>query len=243
MNRRITPKDTQRLIHHHIGDAIENVKVGYSLEEQMQNFRISVHVQDISKQLWKGGKTQFMKIFKKECQLLMKHKVIDLKELGFLTYAGVMFTEFEDNALKNDDGTFASQKDIAEALDMKKPTVNSIMRPLVEKNLIFEKPNPDNLKAKAYFLNPFVFFKGSMIDRIQKEILLEMEESLLKSWKNADKVVKDNLTESDVLDAAKDELEINSKLLAEKKMAEVEEQFEGNLVRGIREEETAENLF
>lgn len=231
----LSSKDIRNIIFTHINHAVEDVKEGYSLEDMMRDYRINIYVKDISKQSWKGGRTQFMKIFKKECELLMKHKVIDFKELGFLTYLGVVFTEFEDNAIKNSDGTLANQKDIAWAFDMKKSTLNSFMRPLVEKNLIFEKDNPDSPKSKAYFLNPMVFFKGALIDRVQKEIMTEMEDSLLKQWKNHKAKSDNDISDEDVIIAAKELLELNSRLIAEKKISEADDNLESSLVQRYRE--------
>lgn len=149
------------------------------------DYSVHTYVVDNTQVEHKGGRTKFMKIFQKECDILIKNKIIDFKEFGFLIFLGMTFTGYEDNALRNADDSLATQKDIIEASGMTRGTVSPLLAKMIDKNIIFEMLNPDYKNAKSYILNPMIFYRGKNMDRDRKEIYKSIEKNILDSWKTS----------------------------------------------------------
>lgn len=111
--------------------------------------------------------------------------LLDWKELGFLTYLSVNFTTYEDNALRNKDGSYCTQKDIIKHSKSTKPTISKLMNDLLKKGVIFEKKHPTIKNGKRYLLSPYLFYRGKMIDRDLKEKLRIINESIKEAYKKA----------------------------------------------------------
>ena len=150
--------------------------------EKVENLAIRLYVSDTSKSQWKSTKTKFIKLFEKEIKILFDKKVISFQELGFLTFLGIYFTTFEDNSLRNEDGTKCTQTDIVKLCGMSKGTVSKIMKKLIDKKLIFERKHKEVLNAKEYYISPYILYRGVKMDNKIKNKLNEIKEDILEVW-------------------------------------------------------------
>lgn len=163
---------------------------------------------------WKGGNTKFVKIFETECNLLLKSKKIDFRELGFLTFLAVNFTNYEDNTLRNKDGSACTQKDIILESNMSRTIISSLMRTLVEKKLLFERKNLSIVNGKAYLLNPMLFYRGSNMDKRRTNLYKQIKNEIISVWeqKESEEILRKyddviNKTVESIVDIEKEVLE------------------------------------
>ncbi len=169
--------------------------------EELEGLMVNVFVKDLSKKVWKGGKTRFIKAFVEEVIALIEKEEIDWDDLGFMLYLSAKFTNYEDNILRKDDGSYITQKELIESIHAKKrkkTSPSSIRRKLVDlekKKLIFAKPHPKNKNYKIYYLSPHLFYKGKLIDDKMKKSL----EELTKGIKDELKLKTQNKSNADEL--------------------------------------------
>jgi DNA-binding MarR family transcriptional regulator len=223
MEKNTTPsmKKLQEIIMRKVTNNLDDIIEGHDLDINKEDVAFSLYFSNNSTVELKGGRTKFVKIFDKEVKMLLKNKIINLKEFGFLTYLGMTFTSFEDNILKNTDGSICTQTDIIESSGLSRSVVSPMMKKLVEKNLIYEVNHADAHRAKAYYLNPLVFYRGNKIDKKIKKIFDDVQEEVYKVWSNKDE--------------AKKVIEDNRIAIAEAIESIIN--IESDLSRGIREEE------
>lgn len=170
-------------------------KYGIS-EKELEGLVISLFVRDTSKEIWKGGKTKFIKAFVGEVILLVEEMSVDWAELGFLLYLSAKFTNYEDNTLRDKDGKYINQtklvKEICKSKKYKvsETTIKRKIKELEESNLLFIKDNPENKRSKIFYLSPHLFYKGKYIDKDMKVALLKfakfVEKELIKRVKKGD---------------------------------------------------------
>lgn len=153
-------------------------------QEKIEQIAVSLYVNDASKSQWKSSKARFIKIYEKEIEMLFDNGVINFNEMGFMVFLSLKFTTYEDNTLRNEDGSYCTQKNIIEISKMTKPTVSRLMKGLIQKKLIFEKKHDTIVNAKRYMISPYIFYKGKMMDNKLKEKLRELNQLFVDTWKN-----------------------------------------------------------
>lgn len=187
------------IINSRLKEEMEELSDKYGIPpERIEKIAVSLYVQDMSKSQWKSSKAKFVKIYEKEVEQLFDTDQLDWRELGFLTFLSVKFTTYEDNALRNKDGSYCTQKDIIAVAKSTKPTVSKLMNDLIKKKIIFQRKHPTVLNGKCYFLSPYLFYRGKMIDTALKEKLKEMNEKVkeeMKKQKEIEDEVLDNIIE------------------------------------------------
>lgn len=151
-----------------------------------QDLEFSLGVKIKNRVDFKGGRTKFMKTFEKEVKMLYEKDIIGFREFGFLSLLGIYFVSYEDNTLRNKDGSLCTQKDIIEKLNITKPTASALIKKMVSRSLIFEQEHDEILNAKMYVLNPLVFYKGRLMNRRKKEKFSEIEKVIYENWKIED---------------------------------------------------------
>lgn len=152
--------------------------------EDVEKIAINLYVKDVSKSQWKSSKARFIKLYEKELEMLFDNGVINFQELGFMVFLALKFTQYEDNTLRNPDGSNCTQKDIISISGMSKPTVSRLIKGLIEKKLIFEKQHDTVLNAKRYMITPYIFYKGKMMDTKLKGKFKELNQIFTDTWKN-----------------------------------------------------------
>jgi hypothetical protein len=196
-------------------------KYGIPIED-LEGLAISLFVKDNSKQIWKGGKTRFVKAFVKEVIVLIEENEIDWDDLGFLLYLSAKFTNYEDNVLRKENNEYITQTELIEEIHHKKKKKSSPsaigrkIRDLTNKKLLFSKPHPEDKKAKVFYLTPHLFYKGKLIDAKMKESLINLTIGIRnqiierKSQEIANKEYKilefDNADKNDLVNALLEEL-------------------------------------
>lgn len=103
--------------------------------EDVEKVAVKLYVEDVSKSQWKSSKARFIKLYEKELEMLFDNNVINFQELGFMVFLALKFTQYEDNTLRNPDGSYCTQKDIINISGMSKPTVSRLLKGLIEKKL------------------------------------------------------------------------------------------------------------
>lgn len=182
-----TAKMLQEILVTQTGNEMEEFPEKYGLDEDsLENIEVTIYVKDKNQVEHKGSRAKFMKIYEKETKMLFDNKIVDFKEFGFLTFLGTMFTSYEDNVLKNSDGAPCTQKDIIKASGMTRSTISSLLKGLIEKQLLFEEVNSEVVNGKMYYLNPMVFYKGVLISPKRKEVFRRIEDGILKQWSKKD---------------------------------------------------------
>lgn len=162
----------------------------------LDTIHVSFYVKSDNMKKWKGGNTRFVKIFETECKILLRHKRIDFKELGFLTFLAITFTNFEDNTLRNPDGTACLQKDIIAESGMGRTAISTLMNTLTDKKLLFERKSYATPNGKSYFLNPMLFYRGTKMENRQAEILNSIKNDIHAVWKSnsvAENIISDHM--------------------------------------------------
>lgn len=152
--------------------------------EKVENMAIRLYVHDTSKVQWKSSNTKFIKLFEKEIKILFEKRVINFQELGFLTFLGVYFTNYEDNSLRNDDGSKCTQTDIVNKSGMGKSNVSKILKKLIEKKLIFERKHKEVINAKEYYISPYILYRGVKMDKKIRDKLNEIKNNIMEIWNN-----------------------------------------------------------
>lgn len=171
--------------------------------EEIEKLAVSLYVNDTSKSQWKSSKTKFVKLFKKEIEMLYDNGIISLNEMGFMTLLSIKFGEFEDIALRNKDGSYCTQKDIIESVGKSKATVSKTLRNLIDKNIIFEREHDSILNAKCYSISPYLLYQGKNIDNKLKLKLKEMHQFFMDTWQNNNQDVE--IPDFDLSDFAPEE--------------------------------------
>ena len=180
-------KVIHEIISRKIAIELKEMHEAYDLpKEILDTIHATLYIKSNNTQSWKGGNTKFVKIFETECKLLLKHKRIDFRELGFLTFLAITFTNFEDNTLRSSDGTSCTQKDIIAESGMSRSVISSMIRDLVKKRLLFERKSHAVPTGKSYFLNPMLFYRGSKMENRQADILKNIKDEIYSVWKNKD---------------------------------------------------------
>lgn len=175
----------REIILNKIATEMEEISDKYCIpQEKVEQIAISLYVNDASKSQWKSSKARFIKIYEKEIEMLLDNGAINFQEMGFMVFLSLKFTTYEDNTLRNGDGSYCTQKDIVEVSKMTKPTVSRILKGLIQKKLIFEKKHDTVVNAKRYMISPYIFYKGKMMDNKLKEKLKELNQLFVDTWKN-----------------------------------------------------------
>lgn len=152
--------------------------------EDVEKVAIKLYVQDISKTQWKSSKAKFMKLYEKELEMLFDNEIINFQELGFMVFLALKFTQYEDNTLRNPDGSNCTQKDIIKISGMTKPTISRLLKGLIDKKLIFEKKHDTIKNGKRYMITPYIFYKGKMMDSKLKSKFKDLQKLFTDTWKN-----------------------------------------------------------
>lgn len=178
-----------RMVHEILSATLKNeldeISDKYNIPiDKVEKMAISLYVKDASKSQWKSTKSKFVKIFDKETKLLLEKGVINWQELGFLTFLALQFTTYEDNCLRNEDGSLCTQKDIISKSISTKPTVSRMMVSLVKKRILFEKPHDNVKNGKKYFISPYLFYRGRLMSNDLKTKLNEAHSVITNLWKN-----------------------------------------------------------
>lgn len=195
-NLTLTAKMLQEMLVKTVQNELEEIPDKYNKEpDELENMEVTIYVKEKERELHKGGRTLFMKVYEKETKLLFKNKVVDFKEFGFLTFLGSLFTSYEDNVLKNKDGTPMTQKDIVEASGMTRATISPLLKKLIEKKLLVEEIHSEITNGKMYYLNPMVFYKGTLMSEKRKAVFKQVEQGILDEWsgKKGSKLTANNL--------------------------------------------------
>ncbi|MED1863202.1 MarR family transcriptional regulator [Fictibacillus nanhaiensis] len=152
--------------------------------EDIEKLAISLYVKDVSKSQWKSSNARFIKLYEKEVELLFDNGIINFSEMGFMVFLSLKFTTYEDNTLRNKDGSLCTQKDIIDLSGMTKPTVSRTLKGLIEKKLIFEKKHDQVKNGKKYMISPYIFYKGRLMDRNLKQKFQGLNQLFVDTWKN-----------------------------------------------------------
>jgi DNA-binding MarR family transcriptional regulator len=152
--------------------------------EEIEKLAVSLYVKDTSKTQWKSSNTKFVKLFKKEIEMLYDNQIINCNELGFMTMLSIKFGNFEDIALRNNNGSYCTQKDIIKESGLSKSTVSKMLKGLIHKKIIFERKHDSILNAKCYSISPYLLYQGKNIDSKFKVKLKEMHHVFMDTWKN-----------------------------------------------------------
>ncbi|PLR72342.1 MarR family transcriptional regulator [Bacillus sp. UMB0728] len=163
--------------------------------EDVEKVAINLYVKDMSKSQWKSSKARFIKLYEKELEMLFDNGVINFQELGFMVFLALKLTQYEDNTLRNPDGSNCTQKDIVAISGMSKPTVSRLLKGLIEKKLIFEKQHDTVNNAKRYMVTPYIFYKGKMMDTKLKGKFKELNQLFTDTWKNVNNEENDEPVE------------------------------------------------
>jgi hypothetical protein len=123
---------------------------------------------DISKERWKSTKTVFTKSYDKEIRKMKQDKKLDFKLLGFLTFLAT-YTHYEDNTLRNSDGTYMSKEDIIRETELSEATVRRNLDFLIKEEIMWKSENELEKGKNKYYLSPQLFYKGVDINREIKE--------------------------------------------------------------------------
>lgn len=184
-----------------IKDELDELSDKYGIPvEDVENVAVKLYVTDVSKSQWKSSKARFIKLYEKELELLFDNGIINFQELGFMVFLALKLTQYEDNTLRNPNGSLCTQKDIVNLSGMSKPTISRMLKALIQKKLIFKKAHDTVINAKKYMITPYIFYKGKMMDSKLKDKFKELNQLFTDTWKN-----KITETNNEV-----DELEINT---------------------------------
>lgn len=193
MKRKLEP--TAKEVQQTIADTVTEVLIQKYGGIEFLNFDVSTYVKNKSNKVFKGGNTKFMKVFDKEIKMLYENDIINVKDLGFLTLIGIYFTGYEDNILRNSNGNPCTQKDIIETLKTAKSTLSPALKKLVDKQIIFEIDHPEVVNGKAYYLNPMIFYRGTLMEDRKRLIFEKFKDNMYAIWKDkeiVDKTILEN---------------------------------------------------
>ncbi|WEG18535.1 helix-turn-helix domain-containing protein [Alkalihalophilus pseudofirmus] len=134
-----------------------------SMGVNTENLGVSLYIQDKSKVKWKT-KTHFVKIFSGELKRLRRNNIIDYESLGLLTELSA-YMDFQGCYLRNDDGSYMSQKDIINLTGWARSKVSNVLTDLIKKELLLFTTQKEDKRKKRYFLNPNLFYIGNEIHK------------------------------------------------------------------------------
>jgi DNA-binding MarR family transcriptional regulator len=175
----------QEIILSKIKEELDEISDKYDIPvEKVEKLAVSLYVKDVSKSQWKSSNAKFMKLYEKELEMLFDNGIINFQEMGFMVFLSLKFTSYEDNTLRNPDGTNSTQKDIIAVSGLTKPTVSRILSCLIEKKLIFEKKHDKIKNGKRYMISPYIFYKGKMMDTKLKGKFKELNQLFIDTWNN-----------------------------------------------------------
>lgn len=203
------PSNIEKFVHEillkHVGYEFGELSDKYGIsDKELEGLAVSIFVKNTSKELWKGGRTKFVKAYVEEIILLVEEMAIDWADLGFLLYLSAKFTNYEDNTLRNEDGEYLSQKELIESISnlrnskSSESTSKRKIKELEKRNLLFSKKHPDK-NTKIFYLSPHLFYKGKFIDKNMKISLLKFAKSIdisdLNSLGSDDNEIINNILE------------------------------------------------
>ena len=98
----------------------------------------------------------------KEIQAIMKE--LNVYEKAFL-YSIAPFVSYEDCCLKYDNGKELSFNTLSEISGISKGKLSGTIKKLIDKDILYKGKNSKNTQ---YFVNPWLFYKGNVINKTLK---------------------------------------------------------------------------
>lgn len=177
-------------------------------DEALEGYSISdPFIKDTLMVQFKSSNTKFAKLYYEEIYEMFRLDEIKPLDVGYLILLA-NFIDFQDNSIKNEDGTYMSKSDMKKALKASESTVERFVQRMIEQKIMFCKKNPADKKRRKnrYYINPHIIFKGKQIDKRVKEWLsdVEKERKELRRKRKEDKNI--HIPFEDVTDEMIDEL-------------------------------------
>lgn len=163
-------KDLHRILVYEFGNSIEEISEKYDIpKEALESMSYSVYVNNNDKIVFKGGKTNFSKLYTEGVKRLMKEGIVTISDMGFMTVLSSFFTSIEDNFLRIDDKLVGKNeliKFIISELGLgeSESSLRRKFKSLEDKGLLMVYNHPTEKQKKIYYLTPLLFYKGKNIE-------------------------------------------------------------------------------
>lgn len=147
------------------------IKETKSIEKQKE-------IDECKKQVWEYDR--FFKGNIREIQLTMED--LDVYEKAFL-YSIVPFVGYEDCCLKYSNGTELDMNAMVRISGISKRKMQDVIKGLIDKDILYRGKNS---KTYQYFVNPWLFCKGNVINKVLKSMFKNYKIKTLNNvmWKD-----------------------------------------------------------